>query len=345
MSELPNNTSTDVAVKKGKRKMKRNFETYIVRVLKQIRPDGSITANARQQLSSALTHITSSLCEHARNLVKTKEKHILCTTDVEDAMRLIFPEEIMKHCISQGNQAVDLYTQNMADKTNDRMTRSKRAGINFPPYVTELIMRDFGYTSIKVKKDVHVYTAAVLEYIASDILDLSGNLANDNKRKRINIRDMFTAVFDDIDLSAIFLKLGITFIGCGVLPHIHESLLPDSSRPQKMLAAKKFDTTGERVRKFRPGILAIKEIKKYQSVSNKVMSAPTTFDRIVRDLLPTQPDGVKVKVASNVPVLIQHFVENYLVDVLASANKLAIHAGRKTVYKEDIDLVSRLRFR
>ncbi|KAG6701522.1 hypothetical protein I3842_08G169300 [Carya illinoinensis] len=93
-------------------------------------------------------------------------------------------------------------------KASKSVSRSQKAGLQFP------------YAE-RVGARTPVYFSAVLEYLAAE---LAGNAARDNKKNRIVPRHIQLAVRNDEELSKL---LGsVTIANGGVLPNIHQTLLP-----------------------------------------------------------------------------------------------------------------------
>ena len=104
-----------------------------------------------------------------------------------------------------------------------RMMQRTRAGLAFP---VAKFMRRMRRSKVadRVGKTAPVFMAAVLEYLTAEVIELAGNAAKDNKRKRILPRHIMMAVRGDDELSII--TADVIFPACGVLPHIHPILVP-----------------------------------------------------------------------------------------------------------------------
>eukprot|EP00001_Collodictyon_triciliatum_P180909 32276_2 len=63
-------------------------------------------------------------------------------------------------------------------------SRSKKAGLTFPVGRVHRFLRDSGVAD-RIGAGAPVYLAAVLEYLAAEILELAGNASRDNKKNRI----------------------------------------------------------------------------------------------------------------------------------------------------------------
>ena len=105
-------------------------------------------------------------------------------------------------------------------------SRSSRAGLQFPVGRIRRLLRKGNYAQ-RVGAGAPVYMAAVMEYLAAEILELAGNAARDNKKTRIIPRHLQLAIRNDEELNKLL--AGVTIAQGGVLPNIQAVLLPKKS--------------------------------------------------------------------------------------------------------------------
>ncbi|NP_001080881.1 core histone macro-H2A.2 isoform X1 [Xenopus laevis] len=107
-------------------------------------------------------------------------------------------------------------------KKTTKLSRSSRAGVIFPVGRMMRYLRR-GTHKYRIGMGAPVYMAAVIEYLAAEILELAGNAARDNKKSRITPRHILLAVANDEELNQLL--RGVTIASGGVLPRIHPELL------------------------------------------------------------------------------------------------------------------------
>ncbi|KAJ3563563.1 hypothetical protein NP233_g8861 [Leucocoprinus birnbaumii] len=106
-------------------------------------------------------------------------------------------------------------------------SRSSKAGLQFPVGRIHRLLKRGNYAQ-RVGAGAPVYLAAVLEYLAAEILELAGNAARDNKKARIVPRHLQLAIRNDEELGKL---LGDVVISQGgVVPHIAPELLPNKTK-------------------------------------------------------------------------------------------------------------------
>ena len=102
-------------------------------------------------------------------------------------------------------------------------SRSSRAGLQFPVGRIARFLKNGRYAD-RVGAGAPVYLAAVLEYLAAEVLELAGNAARDNKKSRVVPRHIQLAIRNDEELNK--LMANTTIANGGVLPNINHFLLP-----------------------------------------------------------------------------------------------------------------------
>lgn len=92
--------------------------------------------------------------------------------------------------------------------------------------------------------------------------------------------------------------------------------------------------------KFRPGTLALKEIRKYQK-STDLLIRRAPFQRLVRQLAPFADE---LRFQASALVVFQEAAENFLTNLLEDAYRCALHAKRVTLMPRDIVLIYKIKY-
>lgn len=92
--------------------------------------------------------------------------------------------------------------------------------------------------------------------------------------------------------------------------------------------------------KFKPGSIALREIRKYQK-SSDLLIRKRPFQRLVRHLVSFNSE---LRFQSAALVIFQEAAENFLTGLLEDAYRCAVHAKRVTLLPRDIILIYKIKY-
>lgn len=171
-------------------------------------------------VDSMIKEIMGKLIAEATELAQINSRATLSAREIQAAVRLCLPGDLMKHAVSEGTKAVTKFTMSRSG------SKSARAGVVFPVgFLNSEVKKRSG---LRVGKISSVYLAATLEYLTAELLESAGKITKDHSTLRITPRHILLAIRSDRELDQLF--KGNVRSG-GVVPMIHAALLPKASQP------------------------------------------------------------------------------------------------------------------
>ena len=94
-------------------------------------------------------------------------------------------------------------------------------------------------------------------------------------------------------------------------------------------------------RRFRPGTVALREIRRYQKTT-ELLIKKLPFQRLVREIVCSMYRTTTYRFQSTALLALQEASEDFLVNMFGMVNHIAIHSKRQTVMPKDLALWRRL---
>ena len=114
VSAKPTTTAADSSTKGDKKKRKtgrgkESYAIYIKRVLKQVHPDIGVHPKAMSVLNSMTNDLFERIAAEASSLAQRNKKSTITSREIETAVKLLLPGDLVKHAVSEGSKAVTKY--------------------------------------------------------------------------------------------------------------------------------------------------------------------------------------------------------------------------------------------
>lgn len=114
----------------------------------------------------------------------------------------------------------------------------------------------------------------------------------------------------------------------------------DGTTASKKISDIKSGSGTPKKRRFRPGTVALREIRRYQK-STDLLLQKAPFQRVVREIAAGYLSDVRFQSAAI--AALQEAAEAYMVGIFEDTNLCAIHAKRVTIMSKDLQLTRRIR--
>lgn len=313
-----------------KKKTFKFYDNYILKVLKTVSNVG-ITLDSRTQMNSCLMDISRYIGRVAFDLTKEGGKRTVSDRDIIGAFEIIFlkDKEFLEKLVEECELACKSFLE-----SESKSSRQMKAGIIFAPSVCEKFLRDFDYNKVMITKCAPVCMAAGLEFITMNILVKGVESLEKNKHKRLTIKDIDRGVKGDDVLCKLFRRVNITFIDGTCKEFIHPNLL-SNTKPHK----KKKDDKMQ----YQQGALSLKNMRELQREGMTLTIPKFSFEQHMRSILHVMFPGENIKISKSVFMILQHYIESYMVNILSDVNDISIHSKRVKVLQSDIQLAMKLK--
>lgn len=316
------------------KKESRYYYSFISKVFKNIANNTGLTKNFKDQLNEALCIISKNISYISKEITIISEKKTISETEIEKSISFMVKDTcFLKEIFSTCEKALENY-----NNSNDTdISRQSMANIIFPVSIAEKFIRNFGHNNVMVTASSPIYLACFLELLTKRILSNCLTLSKEGITNRLTIRDLFLTIDNNTVIKDIFNFCGIKLIGGGVKSEIHSFL---KNKKRKKNTKKEGEAKKHR---FRPGTIALREIKKYQeNYTDKLIFAKLPFEKLVRKII-YEKTGESIKISKEFFIILQYWLEDYLISFLKDCNLASIHAKRVKVSLEDLEFIRKLR--
>ena len=113
VSAKPTSTAADSTTKGDKKKKTRrgkpSYAIYVKRVLEQVHPGTGLHPKAMSILNSMNIDLFERIAAEASRLAHCNKKPTITSREIETAVKLVLPGELVKHAVSEGSKAVAKY--------------------------------------------------------------------------------------------------------------------------------------------------------------------------------------------------------------------------------------------
>ena len=282
-----------------------NFNIYILKLLQSISKK-SITLNAKNQLNIFLIILTKEISKLLYELIIILKKKIITEKEINIVIYVLFDTILYENSIIKAQESIIKYNFSKLNSKRSstykkNILRQTKAGLIFSVSIIENIIREFNN---KISHNSIIYLTSIIETVTTFILFESIKYLK--HRVRITLNDIELSRNNN-SIEKLFNKLNIYFTCINSKSYIHPNIIKNSS------------------------FSVIQSIKKSQ-LNQELIIPKLTFEKIIRYKL----QGVVI--SKQIFIILQQFIEKYIIIILSKINLLCNHSKRTTLMVSDIEL-------
>lgn len=187
-----------------------NFHLEINKVLEQVQPNVKINDDALFAINAILHHHIERIVYPCIYLVGYARQQTCNSRTIQTAIRLIMPNNLAKHCVSEGTKSLTKFYAYEENK-KEKLSMSFKAGLHFSVACIRNILHDqireinekLGENITRVSLGAPIYLAAAIEYLCAEIIDFAGKMCINTDEKTITAKHVFSVIRSNDELNQL----------------------------------------------------------------------------------------------------------------------------------------------
>ena len=317
----------------------KSFKTYVLKLIKTLNLNIGTTRDTVEILDDTFKYVTKNLVEIVNRITIENSKKTITLKEAISATDSLFHESMRDDIFKNANLAVEAYNNFETKKEHTKIMKQDKAGLILSVSLVESYMRS--YSKLKIGCDSVIYLTSAIETFIKEFLTTVGNVTVSNRRVRVNNRDLFLGINSNYKLDYVIRKLNIVYLDVGTVPGIDQRILESYSQKTKQKRVKKDaeqvqEEDDETKKKWRPGTVALREIKSLQK---------STENQLCRShvkqfcLLLCKEYENNCMMSDDSRNVLHSLVERDVLHLFIESNKWCLHTGRTTLSLVDVNQV------
>jgi histone H2B len=202
-----------------------DFSKELRLIASKVHPDMTWNDDVISQINFFINIIATKFRDTILHLLDNLTgKQTISSREIQTAVRIILPGELSKHAISEATKAVTIY---FSKDKGVKIPKGNPGAVNMTKRkIRDVLTCGNRLRIFRISAGTPYYFSAVLEYLAAEIFELSGNQARDMQANVGTARHLFLAMNGDEEFTKLFRDLHLQIVGGGVLPNISAKILP-----------------------------------------------------------------------------------------------------------------------
>jgi histone H2A len=179
-----------------------DLNRYFTDVFRSLSLRGQLGSDAAVSLNQLLGDLISEITRAAAIIAQVEGHSTVGPREIEAAIDILLPNDFIQWAQEAANFAITSYNNPRSQRSQ---RREQRAQLILPVSRIENRMRQVtDALNLRLAETAPVYMAAVIEYLALDLLTGAQHVTEANNRVRIANVDLFNAIRNDRDLTELF---------------------------------------------------------------------------------------------------------------------------------------------